>query len=129
VFFTLKQGYIQLGQGQSPQFFFCRRGGEFFFTSAREDSVVEARYSFNPETATLMRYYDTALDYDATTFQSSDICLDRLAECRFSYYDGTAWKDSWDKDSASHPSMVKVVFRFNDETKEREFEVNIPVSP
>ncbi len=91
--------------------------------------MVEARYSFIPGTSSIMRNYDTVVDYDEATYQSSDVCLDKLADCKFSYNDGTAWKDAWDKDTGSHPNMVKITFRFNDEEKMRNFVVNIPVSP
>jgi hypothetical protein len=69
------------------------------------------------------------VDYDQETFQTSDTCLDKISDCQFSYSDGLAWKDTWSKDKGTHPTMVKITFRFSDETKERDFVVNIPLSP
>jgi len=54
--------------------------------------------------------------------------LENLGDCKFSYWDGLAWQNSWSEDKGVLPRAIKINFKFSDETKEEEFVVNIPVS-
>jgi hypothetical protein len=55
-------------------------------------------------------------------------CLEGIDVCRFSYFDGSAWLDRWEEEG-DLPRAVKINFRYRDESREREFVVNIPISP
>ena len=91
--------------------------------------MVESRYVYNPVALALERYGEEPTDYQPSTYQTKDDCLGDISVCKFSYSDGTAWEDSWGQEKGSFPLAIKVSFRFRDEDKEREFVVNIPISP
>lgn len=67
-------------------------------------------------------------DFDEGTYSAQEICLADLIECRFSYSDGKTWQENWDENKAVPPRMIKLIFKFKEENKEREFLVNIPIS-
>lgn len=89
----------------------------------------ESKYLCNLSEGTLEYYYEEPADYDDTTYQTKQIKLDGLADCRFSYSDGKTWNANWSIEEQGLPQMVKLNFRFRDEEAEGEFVVNIPVSP
>jgi len=94
-----------------------------------EDNLVESGYAYNSGNLTLEHYYQEPADYDWSTYQSKDVCLDGLSVCKFSYSDGEVWQSFWDENSAKLPKAIKMNFKFKDEDKEREFVVNIPIGP
>jgi hypothetical protein len=57
------------------------------------------------------------------------VCLQGIGDCKFSYSDGKAWQASWGQERGEFPTAIKVKYRFGDESQEREFVVNIPISP
>lgn len=99
--------------------FFQRHGKQFFFTFAQEDNLVEAGYACNLSASTLERYADGA----------KQACIGDLSACRFSYSDGESWKTDWDENIEGVPLMLKINFQVKNESQEREFLVNIPISP
>jgi len=112
-----------------PGFSFVGKQTDFFFIFAQKDNLIGSRYIYNPSNFTLEHYYQEPSSYDTGNYQSKEICLENLSECKFMYHDGESWKDSWDKNAQQVPRMIKMVFQYQDEVKEREFVVNIPVSP
>lgn len=115
----LKPGTFLVSQDIAAERFFRRQRKQFFFIYAQEDELVEVSYVFNPIDSTLERYADGR----------KQICLGALSECNFSYSDGKDWKASWEQNSGQLPRLLKIDFKFKNETKERDFVVNIPVSP
>jgi hypothetical protein len=89
---------------------------------------VEAGYIYNSSNHTLEHYYQQPPDYNSDTYQAKEIFLENLSDCRFSYWDGSSWQTSWDQNRGELPRMIKINFKFADETKEQEFLVNVPVS-
>jgi hypothetical protein len=112
----------------SPGFSFFGAAGGFYFTYAQEDKLVESGYSYNSSTYTLEHFYQEPPDYDEKTYERKESCLEEVAECRFSYSDGSSWKTQWPKDSPEPPRAVRINFKFRGDDKERELVVNIPVS-
>jgi len=90
--------------------------------------LIESGYVWNSSNHTLEHYYQQPPDYESSTYQTKEILLEDLSECKFSYWDGQTWKTSWDKVNQL-PQQVKMNFRFGDDKKEQEFAVNIPVGP
>ncbi len=105
---------------------FQGRSNEFFIVFAKEDTLAESKYAYNSSKFTLEHYAQEPADYDADTYGTHETVLEGLGNCKFSYYDGAAWIDSWDKTGL--PRAIKITLKFNDETKERELSVNVPVS-
>ena len=89
---------------------------------------MESSYVWNSSGHALEHYYQQPPDYDRNTYQAKELLLEGLSDCRFSYWDGQAWKTDWDK-AEELPQMLKINFKFTDETKEQEFVANIPVGP
>lgn len=73
--------------------------------------------------------YEEPADYDLSTYQTKEVCLEDLSDCKFSYSDGGTWQESWDETKEEFPRMIKITFKFQGENQEREFLVNIPISP
>lgn len=90
--------------------------------------MAESGFFFNSATSALEHMTQDEPDYDEKTFTSKTNCLENIAECKFSYSDGTAWKDTWSKDNPNPPRIIKIDFKFKEEDKAHEFIVNIPVS-
>ncbi|MBU3958957.1 MAG: prepilin-type N-terminal cleavage/methylation domain-containing protein [Candidatus Omnitrophica bacterium] len=113
----------------SPQNYYLKgEQDEFFFIFARESALAESRYVCNLLDQTLERYSEEPTDYDAATYQRKEVCLRDLAECGFSYSDGSdLWKTNWNQNQL--PLMVKLNFQFEGDPDTKEFVVNIPVSP
>jgi type II secretory pathway component PulJ len=101
----------------------------FFFIFAREDNLVESGYVYNPASSALEHYYQEPADYDLDSYQTKEACLVNLSDCKFSYSDGQVWQENWEETKGALPRMIKITFKFQDENQEREFLVNIPVSP
>lgn len=101
---------------------------EFFFIFAREDNLMESSYAFNPSKGTLEHSSQESPDYDWSTYQNREICLDGLSECSFSYSDGVTWFSSWEENKEELPRAIKIIFKFTGDTQEREFVVRVPVS-
>lgn len=77
----------------------------------------------------LEHYLEEPADYDWNTYQAKEACLEGLGGCVFSYSSGQAWLDLWDEKKGLIPRAIKVSFKYKGETKEKEFAVNIPISP
>jgi hypothetical protein len=84
---------------------------------------------YNSANRTLERFYQGPADYNESTYQTKQICLDNLSDCRFNYSDGKAWLMHWEEDMGQIPKAIKIYFKFSEEEQEREFIVNIPISP
>ena len=89
---------------------------------------MESSYAWNSSSQALEHYYQQPPDYESSTYQTKEILLEGLSDCRFSYWDGQTWKTDWEK-AEELPQMIKINFKFADETEEQEFVVNIPVGP
>jgi|GEM_PF-2405423 len=147
-FNSLRQANKMLDRGQKQRFSLLRlsrevssiarvsypgvrfkgEAGQFFFIFAREDSLAEASYVYNASSQTLDRYYEEPTDYNWGTYATKEVSLSNLSECRFSYSDGLTWKESWDENTLQFPKAIKMTYKFQDEDKQREFVVNIPIS-
>lgn len=90
---------------------------------------MESGYAYNPSSHTLEHYYQEPPDYDKGTYQAKEVLLENLSDCRFSYWDGQTWQTDWNENLRQLPRMIKINFKFSDETKEQEFLMHIPVSP
>jgi len=90
--------------------------------------LLESGCAYNSGNHTLEHYSQQPPDYDPSTYQTKEVWLEGLGECKFSYWDGSSWQTSWDKNRAGLPRMIKINFKFSDETKEQEFIANIPIS-
>ncbi len=90
---------------------------------------MESGYAYNSSNRTLEHYSQESPDYDKSTYQAKEVLLEGLSDCRFSYWDGQIWQVAWDESSQQLPQMVRINFKFIDETKEQEFLMRIPVSP
>ena len=88
--------------------------------------MIESGYVYNSSNRALEHYYQQPPDYESSTYQTKEFLLEGLSDWKFSYWDGGAWQNVWDK-TEQLPKAVKMNFRFADETKEEEFVVNIPV--
>ena len=87
---------------------------------------MESSYVWNSSNHTLTHSHQQPPDYESSTYQTQELLLEGLSDWKFSYWDGGAWQNVWDK-TEQLPKAVKMNFRFADETKEEEFVVNIPV--
>lgn len=112
-----------------PAVSFVGNQADFFFIFAQKDNLIGSKYVYHPENFTLEHYYQEPANYGTNTYQSKEICLEKLSNCQFMYYDGELWKDTWDATTEHVPRMIKIIFAYQNETKQREFVVNIPVSP
>ena len=90
---------------------------------------MESQYVYNPTALALEHYYEEPTDYDPGTYQTKDVCLAGISDCKFSYSDGLTWETSWGEDKGHLPLAIKVSFRFKDEDRQRESVVKIPISP
>ncbi|MDD4940067.1 MAG: type II secretion system protein GspJ [Candidatus Omnitrophica bacterium] len=95
---------------------------------SREDSLIESGYVFNPSEHTLEHFYQQPPDYKSSTYQSREVLLEGLSYWTFTYWDGQAWQNTWPQPQEL-PRMVKVNFKFEDDNKDQEFAVNIPIGP
>jgi prepilin-type N-terminal cleavage/methylation domain-containing protein len=111
-----------------PAMRFKGDAAQFFFVFSREDSLVESGYVCNGEARTLEHYVQEPADYDWNTRPQKEIALSNISSCGFSYSDGENWQPTWEETRPQFPQAVKINFKFNDETSEREFIVTIPVS-
>lgn len=91
--------------------------------------MVESGYVCNLADFALEHYYEEPADFDNSADSPKQICISELSECKFSYSDGQTWKTTWEEKTGQVPRMIKIDFKFKNETKEREFVVNIPISP
>lgn len=112
-----------------PETHFQGSPSEVFFVFAQEDNLVESKYSYNSLSHTLEHFSETPADYNENTYQKKDICIGELSDCAFSYSDGSNWKTFWNEDSGQLPQMIKLNFKLQYEEEERDFVVNVPVSP
>jgi len=92
----------------------------------QEESLIESGYAYNPSTHSLEHYSEQPPDYESSTYQVKEVLLEDLSEWKFSYWDGQNWQKSW-SETNQIPQMVKINFKFTNETKEEEFIANIPV--
>ncbi len=91
--------------------------------------MVESGYVYNSATMSLEHYYQEPADYDWSTSGSKEICLEGLSDCKFSYSDGQSWETTWGESKGDTPRAIKINFKFQGEDKDREFVVNVPISP
>jgi prepilin-type N-terminal cleavage/methylation domain-containing protein len=111
-----------------PAMRFKGDAAQFFFVFSREDSLVESGYVCNSAANTLEHYVQEPADYDWNTRPQKEISLNNISSCSFSYSDGENWRQQWEETRPQFPRAVKINFKFNDETNEREFIVTIPVN-
>jgi prepilin-type N-terminal cleavage/methylation domain-containing protein len=100
----------------------------FFFVFSQEDSLAESGYLYNSLNHTLERYFQQPPDWRQDTYQTKEIILSDLEDCKFAYSDGQNWLINWE-DTKKLPQMIKINFRFKNETKECTLNINIPISP
>lgn len=87
--------------------------------------MAESGYSYNAQDKTLEHYYQKPPDYNEGTYQSKEVLLSNLSGCRFSFWDGQTWQDTWQEGGL--PKTIKINFKFEDEKAEQEFIASIPV--
>lgn len=98
----------------------------FMSTRAEVFEPSEITYWLDKENKYLMRNGDIEPDYDFSTQDYSDILADGISELEFSYYDGSAWNDTWDSSASEDdkvlPKAVKIKIKVEDKSgKESEF--------
>jgi len=97
----------------------------FVSESSGTFELSEIEYWLDKGKKLLMRSDDIEPDYDFSTYDHSDILSDNISELEFSYYNGTAWTDSWHSDKAlgiGLPKAVRIKIRVEDKSaKEGEF--------
>ena len=126
----------EISQAVINSSFFCKFTGtknqvsfvSFVSTGSGVFELSEVEYRLDGAKRLLIRNDDIEPDYDFITYDHSDILSDNISELEFSYFDGSAWKDTWNSDQAlgiGLPKAVKIKIRVEDKkTKEGEtFEV------
>ncbi|MBI4972199.1 MAG: prepilin-type N-terminal cleavage/methylation domain-containing protein [Candidatus Omnitrophica bacterium] len=124
----LSKEIASLVRPQYGKISFAGESNEFFIVFAKDETLAESKYAYNPDKFTLEHSFEEPSDYDMATCQSTETVLENLAACKFSYHDGAAWLESWDENKTGLPRAIKISFKFKDEDKERELLVNVPVS-